>query len=82
MAETKPFMNDAGTVVITDQDTYVALYKPAGYRPLKAGEFVPLQQAEVSEDGGTAFDPVAAPDAKAVKAVRRAQAADDGANDG
>lgn len=75
MAEaTKPYINDAGTVILATDDQYRERYKPAGYRPLKEGERIPIQQSELDAGGpgigqGVALADPPSPDA--IKKLRR-----------
>ena len=74
MAEdTKPYINDAGTVILATDEQFKERYKPAGYRVLKAGERIPIQQSELEASGG--IDQGAAlaepPAADAIKKLRR-----------
>ncbi len=76
------YLNDFGTVVDTDEETFKQLKKVDGsnYRPLRPGEMPPIQAIEVEAVGGNvpATLAVSTPDANAVKKLRRAQAKDDG----
>lgn len=46
---TRPYINDHGTLLMLSDAQYEAKYKAAGYRRLKAGEPIPIQQSEVDE---------------------------------
>lgn len=77
------YLNDFGTVIECDEDTFKALKRVDGsnYRPLRSGEMPPIQASEVEAASGDvpATLAVSTPDANTVKKLRRAQAKDDGA---
>jgi hypothetical protein len=86
---TRPYINEHGTLVMLTDAQYAAKYKEAGYRRLKAGEPIPIQQAEVDEarEAGKLMDLpgfeaeaiAEPPKAKDVKSLRRERAREDGA---
>ena len=67
MSEKFGVINDAGTFVEVMAEQF-APFKSAGYRRVKQGEAIPPQAFEYADSGA----PPAAPDAAALKRVRKA----------
>lgn len=69
--ETKPYINDAGTVILATDEQFKERYKPAGYRALKAGERIPIQQSELDAAGPGILNAPALPDPPSPDAIKK-----------